>query len=53
MEKYVRGLDGKVAIVTGGRQSAKDGKYDGRGIVGLPIDAFQERRTPDFHKYVQ
>jgi len=25
----------------GGDQSAKDGQYDGRGIVGLPIDEFQ------------
>ena len=32
---------GDKAFCTGGDQSAKDGQYDGRGIVGLPIDEFQ------------
>ena len=32
---------GNKAFCTGGDQSAKDGQYDGRGIVGLPIDEFQ------------
>ncbi|WP_298190709.1 enoyl-CoA hydratase-related protein [Novosphingobium sp.] len=32
---------GEKAFCTGGDQSAKDGQYDGRGIVGLPIDEFQ------------
>jgi 2-ketocyclohexanecarboxyl-CoA hydrolase len=31
---------GDKAFCTGGDQSAKDGQYDGRGIVGLPIDEF-------------
>src|SRR5271167_3938056 len=29
------------AFCTGGDQSAHEGQYDGRGIVGLPIDEFQ------------
>jgi len=32
---------GDKAFCTGGDQRAKDGQYDGRGIVGLPIDEFQ------------
>ncbi len=32
---------GDKAFCTGGDQSAHDGQYDGRGIVGLPIDEFQ------------
>ncbi len=32
---------GDKAFCTGGDQSAKDGQYDGRGIVGLPIDELQ------------
>ena len=32
---------GDKAFCTGGDQSAKDGQYDGRDIVGLPIDEFQ------------
>ena len=32
---------GDKAFCTGGDQSAKDGQYDGRGVVGLPIDEFQ------------
>ena len=29
---------GERAFCTGGDQSAHDGKYDGRGIIGLPIE---------------
>lgn len=32
---------GDKAFCTGGDQSAHKGQYDGRGIVGLPIDEFQ------------
>src|ERR1700678_4674740 len=32
---------GDKAFCTGGDQSAHEGEYDGRGIVGLPIDEFQ------------
>jgi 2-ketocyclohexanecarboxyl-CoA hydrolase len=32
---------GDRAFCTGGDQSAHEGQYDGRGIVGLPIDEFQ------------
>src|ERR1700758_1368636 len=32
---------GDKAFCTGGDQSAHEGQYDGRGIVGLPIDDFQ------------
>ena len=32
---------GERAFCTGGDQSAHEGQYDGRGIVGLPIDEFQ------------
>src|ERR1700710_2951680 len=32
---------GNKAFCTGGDQSAHEGQYDGRGIVGLPIDEFQ------------
>lgn len=32
---------GEKAFCTGGDQSAKDGQYNGRGIVGLPIDELQ------------
>src|ERR1700749_437961 len=32
---------GDKAFCTGGDQSAHEGQYDGRGIVGLPIDGFQ------------
>ena len=32
---------GEKAFCTGGDQSAHDGKYDGRGIMGLPIDEIQ------------
>ena len=32
---------GDKAFCTGGDQSAHEGQYDGRGIVGLPIDEFQ------------
>jgi len=32
---------GDKAFCTGGDQSAHDGQYDGRGIVGLPIDELQ------------
>jgi 2-ketocyclohexanecarboxyl-CoA hydrolase len=32
---------GEKAFCTGGDQSAHDGKYDGRGVVGLPIDELQ------------
>ena len=32
---------GEKAFCTGGDQSAHDGQYDGRGVVGLPIDEFQ------------
>ena len=39
---------GDKAFCTGGDQSAHEGQYDGRGIVGLPIDEFQSiiRDTP-------
>src|SRR5713226_10163966 len=32
---------GEKAFCTGGDQSAHQGQYDGRGVVGLPIDEFQ------------
>src|SRR5260370_34511398 len=32
---------GDKAFWPGGDQSAHEGQYDGRGIVGLPIDEFQ------------
>jgi len=32
---------GEKAFCTGGDQSAHDGQYDGRGVVGLPIDELQ------------
>src|ERR1700741_686389 len=32
---------GDKAFCTGGDQSAHDGNYDGRGVVGLPIDELQ------------
>lgn len=32
---------GEKAFCTGGDQSAHDGNYDGRGVVGLPIDELQ------------
>jgi len=32
---------GEKAFCTGGDQSAHSGQYDGRGVVGLPIDEFQ------------
>jgi 2-ketocyclohexanecarboxyl-CoA hydrolase len=32
---------GEKAFCTGGDQSAHTGQYDGRGVVGLPIDEFQ------------
>jgi 2-ketocyclohexanecarboxyl-CoA hydrolase len=32
---------GDKAFCTGGDQSAHDGQYDGRGVVGLPIDELQ------------
>jgi 2-ketocyclohexanecarboxyl-CoA hydrolase len=32
---------GEKAFCTGGDQSAHEGQYDGRGIVGLPIDELQ------------
>jgi len=32
---------GEKAFCTGGDQSAHDGQYDGRSVVGLPIDEFQ------------
>ena len=32
---------GEKAFCTGGDQSAHEGQYDGRGVVGLPIDEFQ------------
>ncbi|WP_169566019.1 2-ketocyclohexanecarboxyl-CoA hydrolase [Sneathiella limimaris] len=32
---------GEKAFCTGGDQSAHDGQYDGRGIIGLPIDELQ------------
>ena len=32
---------GEKAFCTGGDQSAHAGQYDGRGVVGLPIDEFQ------------
>lgn len=39
---------GDKAFCTGGDQSAHDGNYDGRGVVGLPIDELQGliRDTP-------
>ena len=33
---------GDKAFCTGGDQSAHEGQYDGRGIVGLPIDEFSQ-----------
>ena len=32
---------GEKAFCTGGDQSAHEGQYDGRGVVGLPIDELQ------------
>src|SRR5437773_10680933 len=32
---------GEKAFCTGGDQSAHEGQYDGRGVVGLPIDEIQ------------
>ena len=32
---------GDKAFCTGGDQSAHDGKYDGRGIIGLPVEELQ------------
>src|SRR5258708_7158574 len=32
---------GDKAFSTGGDQSAHEGQYDGRGVVGLPIDELQ------------
>src|SRR3984893_4048362 len=32
---------GEKAFCTGGNQPAHQGQYDGRGVVGLPIDEFQ------------
>ncbi len=32
---------GDKAFCTGGDQSAHDGQYDGRGVIGLPIDELQ------------
>ena len=32
---------GEKAFCTGGDQSAHDGQYDGRGVMGLPIDELQ------------
>ncbi len=32
---------GEKAFCTGGDQSSHDGQYDGRGIIGLPIDELQ------------
>ncbi|MDO5619954.1 MAG: 2-ketocyclohexanecarboxyl-CoA hydrolase [Paracoccus sp. (in: a-proteobacteria)] len=32
---------GDKAFCTGGDQSAHDGRYDGRGVIGLPIDELQ------------
>src|SRR6202166_4818836 len=32
---------GDKAFCTGGDQSAHEGQYDGRGVVGLPIDELQ------------
>src|SRR6056297_1280741 len=32
---------GEKAFCTGGDQSAHEGNYDGRGVVGLPIDEIQ------------
>lgn len=39
---------GEKAFCTGGDQSAHEGQYDGRGVVGLPIDELQAiiRDTP-------
>jgi 2-ketocyclohexanecarboxyl-CoA hydrolase len=39
---------GEKAFCTGGDQSAHDGEYDGRGVVGLPIEELQGiiRDTP-------
>ncbi len=39
---------GEKAFCTGGDQSAHEGQYDGRGVVGLPIDEIQSiiRDTP-------
>src|SRR5690606_30785959 len=39
---------GEKAFCTGGDQSAHEGNYDGRGVVGLPIDEIQGliRDTP-------
>ena len=37
----VRTGAGEKAFCTGGDQSAHEGQYDGRGVVGLPIDEIQ------------
>jgi len=37
----VLGGAGDKAFCTGGDQSAHDGKYDGRGTIGIPIDELQ------------
>lgn len=42
---------GEKAFCTGGDQSSHDGNYDGRGVVGLPIDELQGL-IRDVHKPV-
>ncbi|MDD3447278.1 MAG: enoyl-CoA hydratase-related protein [Zavarzinia sp.] len=42
---------GEKAFCTGGDQSAHEGSYDGRGVVGLPIDELQGL-IRDIHKPV-
>lgn len=42
---------GEKAFCTGGDQSAHEGSYDGRGVVGLPIDELQAI-IRDIHKPV-
>lgn len=37
----VLGGTGEKAFCTGGDQSAHDGQYDGRGIIGLPVEELQ------------
>ena len=37
----VFGGAGDRAFCTGGDQSAHDGQYDGRGIIGLPVEELQ------------
>jgi 2-ketocyclohexanecarboxyl-CoA hydrolase len=37
----VLGGAGEKAFCTGGDQSAHDGQYDGRGIIGLPVEELQ------------